>query len=87
MQLFKIRRKKDGLFSKGGRDADYSDRSWSKDGKVWTDLSNVQRHLRLFDTVPDDWQIIELKTSVVSRKKASRLVKGKAPKTKFKQPA
>jgi hypothetical protein len=76
--IFKIRRKSDSHYSLGGRSTDVGATGWTKDGgKVWTELKNIKRHLRQFDLVPADWQIVEFDLTVKSRKQAMKLVKGK----------
>jgi hypothetical protein len=78
MTIFKIRRKSDGCYSQGGRCADMVHTGWTKEGgKIWTELKNVKLHLRQFDLVPPDWQIVEFDLTVKSRKQAMKLVKGK----------
>ena len=61
MIYYKIRDLKTRLYSSGG-----SDPTWSKKGKVWTDLSSLKHHLTLYckynqAEIPVLWEIIELK--------------------------
>jgi len=42
--IYRIRRKKDGLFSAGG-----SNPRFNKSGKAWTTIGKLKNHLRLFE--------------------------------------
>lgn len=65
MNLYKIRHKVTGLFSKGGETP-----SWSKKGKTWSSLGHLKRHISgvvdsryhyMKDMV--NWEIIEIEVS------------------------
>jgi hypothetical protein len=43
MNVFKIRRKADGLYSTGGGEP-----RWNKKGKVWNGIGQLKNHLNLF---------------------------------------
>ena len=75
MKIYRIRNTKTGLFSKGGGDANLSDRgssSWTKNGKIWQGLGPLRNHLNLFIGsrcgLPAHWEIIEYDLSNVPAK-------------------
>lgn len=59
--VFKIRSKKTGLFSKGGMNVTDSSLYWSKNGKVWPTYAALNLHLKQYNTIPRDWEIIVIR--------------------------
>lgn len=72
--VYRIRRKSDGKWSRGGMDTAYNDRYWTDDpyrAKVWRRKSDLNSHLTLItqqchrrqqhtgrDDYPTDWQVV-----------------------------
>jgi len=69
--IYKIRRKSDGFFSIGG-----SYPSFNKDGKLWTNLGHLKRHLsiltvRTIDYKYSDCDIVEYELREIESSKVS----------------
>lgn len=56
--FFKIKDIKTGLYSTGGHTPIFT-----KNGKLWTKLEYVKRHLHFFKAIPDNWAVVEIVTT------------------------
>jgi hypothetical protein len=81
--VYRIRRKSDGKWSRGGMDAAYNDRHWTDDpwkAKIWKRKSDLNSHLTLTvqqcqrrlkhsgrDDFPTDWQVVPFTVSVTAQ--------------------
>lgn len=81
--VFKIRDKNTGLFKNAGFYGGFS-----KTGKVWRNTAALSGHLALHtrwdserrqrvSTVPDNWEIVHLRTEEVAAQPASEYIRGR----------
>lgn len=71
MNIYRIRNKTTGMFSKGGCDADTNHTKWSKKtGKIWTGMGPLKCHLKMYvhdssytqrytNMIPAEWMVVE----------------------------
>ena len=55
MIKYKIKDTNSGLFSMGGHTPRFT-----KEGKMWNKLSNLEKHLNYFKAIPETWVIVEI---------------------------
>lgn len=58
IEIHKIRRTRDGLFSKGGQSCTSGDWNWSKKGKTWNTSGTISSHLSQYTKIPADWDVV-----------------------------
>lgn len=58
VEIHKIRRSRDGLFSKGGQSCNNGDWRWAKKGKTWNTSGTISSHLSQYATIPADWEVV-----------------------------